>query len=475
MDKAPRRLQLSTKRLQLSRFNFCPQPAKAKTKTSAQTALCYLDYLRETLPNGWSFTARHLIAIASHLDAVERGEIDRLAIHMPPRHGKTETVTVRYGAYCIERDPSANVLVTGYNERIARRFSRKSRQIVSSRTKLSKDNAAQDEWSLPEGGTFMARGVGSPPTGVGFKRIIIDDPIRSREDAESSLYRDKAWDWYTDDLYTRLEPKGALIIVSTRWHHDDITARAISSEPHRWTVLNLPAIAEEKDQIGRMPGEALWPERYDVKELGRIKEVMVANSGDYGWSALYQQHPTPREGSFFKSDRITIEHATPNIQKMSRAWDLAATAGSGDYTVGVKMGRDTDGRIWILDVVRGQYDTDQRDKVIRQTAALDGRGIRIRLPQDPGQAGKSQAMHMLRLLHGSAVTVLPVTGAKDVRAEPFASQVAGGNVYMVAADWNRTLLDEMRTFPLGKNDDIVDALTDAYDELVGRGGGWGAV
>ena len=102
--------------------------------------------------------------------------------------------------------------------------------------------------------------------------------------------------------------------------------------------------------------------------------------------------------------------------------------------------RDADGRIWILDVVRGQYDTDQRDKVIKQTAALDGRGIRIRLPQDPGQAGKSQAMHMLRLLHGSAVTVLPVTGSKDVRAEPFASQVAGGNVYMVAADWNRPAL-----------------------------------
>ena len=220
MANQPHRLQLSMRRLRPSRFNFSQQPQKVQTRTSAQTAVCYLDYLRDTLPNGWSYTARHLIAIASHLDAVERGEIDRLAIHMPPRHGKTETVTVRYGAYCIERDPFANVLVTGYNERIARRFSRKSRQVVSSRTKLSKDNAAQDEWSMPEGGTFMARGVGSPPTGVGFKRIIIDDPIRSREDAESALYRDKAWDWYTDDLYTRLEPKGALIIVSTRCHAD---------------------------------------------------------------------------------------------------------------------------------------------------------------------------------------------------------------------------------------------------------------
>lgn len=190
---------------------------------------------------------------------------------------------------------------------------------------------------------------------------------------------------------------------------------------------------------------------------------------------MYQQHPTPREGTFFKSDRITIDAATPNCQKMSRAWDLAATAGSGDYTVGVKMGRDADGRIWILDVVRGQFETDQRDRIIKQTAALDGRGVRVRLPQDPGQAGKSQAMHMLRLLHGSAVNILPVTGSKDVRAEPFASQVAGGNVYMVQAEWNRTLLDELRVFPLGKNDDIVDALTDAYDELVGRGGGWGAV
>lgn len=422
-------------------------------------------YLRDTLPRSWTADAPHIKAICDVIDRVHSGEIDRLAIHMPPRHGKTETVTVRAGAFFKEMFPDANVLVTAYNQRIANRFSRKARTICRGRIDMASDNRAQDEWSTAGGGTYMARGVGSPPTGVGFKYIIIDDPIRSREDAESQVYRDRAADWYSDDLYTRLEPGGAIIIVCTRWHHDDVAARAVASEPDRWHILNLPAIAEEDDALGRAPGEALWADRYGVEELERIKGVMMMNGGEYGWSALYQQRPTPREGAFFRSTRITIEDAQPNIKRVARGWDLAASAGKGDYTVGVKLGIDDQERVWILDVQRGQYDADERDRVIRQTAALDGKACRQRLPQDPGQAGKSQVVHMLRNLQGFPVSCKPVSGSKELRAGPISSQIAGGNCFMVKASWNQPILDELRTFPLGKNDDCVDAIADAYDEL----------
>jgi predicted phage terminase large subunit-like protein len=432
---------------------------------TASTLTTYHDYLRATVPKAWNAEAAHIKLIAEHLEAVKRGEIDRLAIHMPPRHSKTESVTIRYGPYQLEREPEENVLITGYNERFARRLGRKARAIARTRMALDSEKSAADEWATLQGGVLMSRGVGSPPTGTGFKLIIIDDPIRRREDAESVTYREKVWDWYTDDLYTRLEPNGALIIVSTLWHHDDVSARAVASEPGRWTVLKLPALAEENDPMGRAQGEALWPQRYDVQALGRIRDVMRQNEGERSFEALFQQNPTPREGAFFKVSKLDVVDAVPAKLQVVRAWDVGATAGGGDYSVGVKMGSDGAGSFFVLDVVRGQWSTDERDAMIRQTAALDGVNCKIRLPQDPGAAGKSQAAAFTRLLAGFAVKVLPVSGDKITRADPFSSQVNAGNVKLLKGDWNREFIEELRQFPNGKHDDIVDACSDDFDEL----------
>jgi len=437
-----------------------------------------LDYLKETLPSGWDSSPKHIRLICEYLDKVEKGEIDRLAIHMPPRHGKTETITVRYSAYCIEKRPQHNVLVTGYNERIARRFSRKARTIVRGRKSLNKDNSAQDEWSMPEGGTFMSRGVSSPPTGVGFRTVIIDDAIKSRSEAESEHYRERAWLWYQDDLYTRLEPGGSIIMVCTRWHEDDIAARAVASEPNRWTILNLPAICEEEnDVLGREIGEALWEDRYSVEDLQRIKGILTTTEGEYSWNALYQQRPSGKEGSFFKPTNIKInnDNFLPKIVRKVRAWDLAASERKGDYTVGFLLGIDSENNVWVMDCVRGQYDSHNRDKTILQTAILDGKETPIIIPQDPGQAGLSQKKYFLRLLSGFAVLSKPVSGSKEVRAAPFSSAVNGEMVNFIKSTWNKVVIEELRSFPSGKNDDCVDALSDGYNFLFTRNKtNWGA-
>lgn len=426
----------------------------------------FLDYLRDTSPKSWTLP-RHVRLIAEHLEAVEAGQIDRLAIHMPPRHGKTETATIRGAAWSFERHPEQNVLVTAAIDTLARRFSRKARNIVAARRTIAPDSKAANEWALPEGGSFVARGVGSPPVGIGFRRIFIDDPIRRREDAESEVYREKAWDWYTDDLYNRLEPGGAIVLTCTRWHGDDVAARAIASEPGRWTVLNLAAIAEEPlpSWDWRQPGETLWPERYDAEALERIRSVMVANEGEYSWRALYQQQPTARVGGFFEQTRLTVGDP-PEILRACRGWDLAATKDGSDYTAGVKVGQDTDGRFWVLDIKRERYDVDQRDRLILQTAAVDGAKVRVRLPQDPGQAGKGEAIRLLRMMAGYPVRLLPVTGAKDVRARGVSAQVNGGNV-SISRDCPHlaAFLEELRTFPSGRTDDMVDALADAFTEV----------
>jgi predicted phage terminase large subunit-like protein len=466
------------RKLETSLFDFSKQQATQKEEKKSSLG-SFRDYLKATLPPGWDASPKHIKLICDYLDKVENGEIDRLAIHMPPRHGKTETITVRYSAYCIEKRPKDNVLVTGYNERISRRFSRKARTIVKSRRELSKDNSAQDEWSMLEGGTFMSRGVSSPPTGVGFRTLIIDDAIKSRSEAESEHYRDRAWFWYQDDIYTRLEPGGSIIMVCTRWHEDDLAARVVASEPNRWVVLNLPAICDEEDDVlGRQIGEPLWAERYNEEDLKRIKDILTTSEGEYSWNALYQQRPSSKEGSFFKPANIIInnEQFLPQIIKKVRAWDLAASERKGDYTVGFLLGLDKENNVYVMDCVRGQYDSHNRDKTIVQTAQLDGKEVPIIIPQDPGQAGLSQKKYFMRLLAGFAVLSKPVSGSKEVRAAPFSSAVNGNMVSFLKSAWNKTVIEELRVFPSGKNDDCVDALSDGFNFLFTRKStGWGAV
>lgn len=428
-----------------------------------------MDYLKKTLPRTWTVDAAHIHLIAEQLERVERGEIDRLAIHMPPRHGKSETVTYRFPIRWLERNMETNVLVTGYNERFARKFGRRSRNIAKDRGIVSADKFAADEWETTKGGIYMARGVGSPPTGTGFSLIVIDDPIRRREDAESPTYREKVWDWYTDDLYTRLEPGGAIVLIMTLWHEDDIGARAIASEPGRWHVLKLPALALEDDPMGRKAGEALWPERYDVTALERIRAVQQQNDGARSFEALYQQNPTPREGDFFKVSMLKIEKVAPANLRQVRAWDMGATEGNGDPTAGVKMGTNGDGIFWITDVKRKQWSTDTRNAEIKLAASLDGTSTKIRGPQDPGAAGKEAAASFTRLLAGYNVKTMPVSGDKVTRADPFSSQVNAGNVRLVEGDWNAAFIEELRTFPNGKHDDQVDAASDAFAELAQPG------
>lgn len=428
----------------------------------------YIDFLPTVAPPNWTFDVPHLRLIGEHLDAVTRGQIDRLAIFMPPRHAKTETVTIRYPVHRLERDPSTRALVTGYNQQVARKFSRKTRNIIYDRIKLS-DKTSSDEWETKAGGGLVARGVGTPPTGYGFDLILIDDPIKKREEAESPVYREKLWDWYTDDLYTRLEPGGAIILTLTRWHHDDLAARAIASEASRWTILRLPALAEENDPVGRKPGQALWPDRYDVTSLARIRQVQNKRDGAYSFESLFQQNPTPREGAFFKVGQLQIVDAVPAGLTTCRAWDLAASAGKGDYTAAVKIGIDKQGVWYILDMQRGQWSPDERDSVMKQIAALDGYDVRIRMAQDPGQAGVDQAMRLTRMLAGYSIRSERVSGDKATRASGLAAQLNAGNVRLLCGSWNADLIEEFRQFPQGKNDDIVDATADAFNECSQRG------
>jgi predicted phage terminase large subunit-like protein len=272
-------------------------------------------------------------------------------------------------------------------------------------------------------------------------------------------------DWYQNDLYTRLHPGAAIVLIMTRWHSLDLAGQLLEQANEggeQWEVVSLPAIAEEHDLIGRQPGEALWPERYSVEDFDRIKKTV----GSYAFSALYQQTPTPRDGGFFKPEwfRIVEPAPIPPNSNLCRAWDTAATVGGGDYTAGVWMCRTGD-TYRVKHVSRGQWSPATRRTVQRQIAETDGRETIVHLAQDPGSAGVDQVQHDTRNLIGYGVISKRPTGSKEVRAMPMAAAFESGSIELERGDWNRDFIDELCSFPTGKHDDQVDAAADAFNYL----------
>jgi predicted phage terminase large subunit-like protein len=259
-----------------------------------------------------------------------------------------------------------------------------------------------------------------------------------------------------------------LVSHNTRWHMDDLGGRLLDRQPGMWRVVSLPAQAGENDMLGRNPGDWLWADdAYGYgADLQKARAECEANGQMRDWHALYQQQPRPEEGSLFKVTQLAVLDAAPTGGKDVRAWDLASTADGGDWTVGARLRRLPDGAFVIVDVTRLRGGPDAVEAAIVNTAKQDGRGVIVSLPQDPGQAGKTQALYLTRKLAGYQVKTSPETGDKITRAGPLAAQVNVGNVSLTRASWNTALIDEMRDFPHGTHDDQVDALSRAFGELI---------
>lgn len=248
----------------------------------------------------------HHKLLCDKLEAVERGDIKRLIVTMPPRHGKSEIVSVQFPAWLIGRNRDRNVIEASYSGDLATDFGRQVRNIVSSQpyqnlfpgVTLAEDSQAKGKWNTNGRGAYNAVGVGGATTGKGADFLLIDDPIKNRQDAESAVVRESTWGWYTSTALTRLSPDGAVIVVMTRWHDDDLVGRIQNTENFKdWDVIHLPAIAEADDAY-RKKGEALWADFFTKEKLGRIK----TDIGSYDWSSLYQGSPLDSESQEFRKD-----------------------------------------------------------------------------------------------------------------------------------------------------------------------------
>ena len=423
--------------------------------------------------------ARHHRLMIRKLEEVITGKIDRLMIFMPPRHGKSVYTSQIMPAHYLVRRPRDAIIAASHTYDLAEGFGRQVRNTVAIHAdtlgySLAADSKAAGRWNTSRGGQYVAAGVGKAIAGRPGNLIIIDDPVADRKSIESEDQRNHLWNWYRNDVYTRLEQGGRVILVMTRWHEDDLAGRLLQAQEDggdKWEILMLPALADsEDDQLGRPLGAALWPEWETKKNILRKKAVI----GDRDFEALFQQNPQPPEGALFKPAMIRAWEGDLPKGETVRAWDLAATAeiGTNDpsWTVGVKMRKTAKNQLLVMDVVRFRGGPEIVEQRMKETAELDTQAVRVCLPQDPGQAGKSQVLRFTQMLMGYRVSVSPESGKKEERAAPVAAQVNVGNMWYLPGPWSqRAFFDELASFPSGKKSDQVDALSRAFMELMPDG------
>lgn len=409
--------------------------------------------------------ARHHLRMIDELEAVAAGRCDRLMLLMPPGSAKSTYASMLFPPWFLANQPRAQVMAASHTASLATSFGRRVRALLGEHAgplglRIDPASRSAGRLGLEGGGGYFATGVRGPLTGRRADLVIVDDPIKSMQEAESARAREHLWDWFRADLLTRLRPGGRVVVVMTRWHRDDLGGRLLESG-EKWRVLRLPALAERDDALGRAVGEPLWPD-YESVEMLRRKRLAI---GDRMFESLFQQSPRAAEGRLFRLKDLAVVDSPLGGARV-RAWDLAASPDGGDWTVGLMLARGADGTYQVADIVRLQGGPERVERAILETAARDGIEIPIGLPQDPGQAGRHQVAYFTRLLAGYRVAGSPETGSKILRANPVASQVNGGNVTLLRGGWNRAFLEEVADFPNGAKDDQVDALSRAFAMLL---------
>ncbi|MNS24322.1 Terminase-like family protein [compost metagenome] len=442
---------------------------------------CLLEWILETYPSykaGWV----HRL-ICSELErfsaAVARGESPRLMIFVPPRHGKTFIVSERFPVWHMGQHPDHGVVVSGYNLDLPKRSSKRARGIARdakvmrhfSGFALDDEKQAVEEWETTAGGFYKAVGVGSALTGSGCHILVIDDPVKDREEADSETIRQKTWEWYTDVAATRLAPGGGIIVIMTRWHESDLAGMLLDAakkgDEHadKWRVLRFPAIAEEdeywEERLVRKAGEALHPERWPLHELLKKKALGLRT-----WLSLYQQRPTAAEGNILKRDMWRFYKVAPDdFDAACQSWDCKFKKGVGDFVSGQVWGR-VGGRFYLLHRVRGRYGFGETKRAIKNTRRLYPEVPAI-LVEDAAN-GPAIVEELQEDIPG--VIAVPPRGGKLARAQACVPYLEAGNVYLPDPDlpgneWVAEFIEECAAFPQGAYDDDVDSFSQAVTFL----------
>lgn len=422
--------------------------------------IAFTEYTLPSYQPAW-----HHDLIADRLNAVARGEIDRLMINMPPRHGKSELASRRFPAMLLGMQPAQTIISASYNVTKADEFGGEVRDIVNGaeyrrlfpEISLKEDTQAKGFWRTNQGGYYIAAGVGTAITGRGTigPIVLIDDPLKDRQEADSEVRRETVKSWYSSSILSRL-PR-AIIVIQTRWHEDDLSGWLLEQQRRggdKWEVLTLPAINAE--------GKALWPEYYPIEALERIKRSSIPRD----WAALFQQNPAPDEGEFFH--REWFQRFRPDEKPKALAIygtsDYAVSEGKGDYTVHRVWGVDQRGHIWLLAGWRGRTTSDEW---IERLLDLVDTHKPYAWFGESGVIQKAVEPYLLRRSQERKVYCrwewLPSITDKGARARGFQARASMKMIHIPDGPDGDAWVEEMIRFPAGKHDDEVDTAS-----LLGR-------
>lgn len=435
----------------------------------------------------------------------------RVIIETPPRNGKTELASRRLPAFALGVLPDLPIIATSYGADLASLTNRDVQQIIDDPryialfpgTRLNSSNIRTTAYGQPlrnsdifeivgRKGRYKSAGIGGPIGGQGFRLGIIDDPVKNRQDADSPLYQETTWRWYTSTFYNRQEEDAAIVIMTTRWAVEDIVGKLLELEgsnafADKWLLISFPAlldvIPDPVDDPKRYEAHLrfeqrkelntpLWPEKYPIEVLQKIK----ANDPD-DFEALQQQRPTRPGGEMFPKEKFKIIDRALFIfheeMEAVRYWDKAGTDSGGAFTSGVLMlydPRRTYDVHWIVyHVERAQLDPFVREQAIKQTAARDAAlpiHVTQWIEQEGGSGGKESALNtVINTLPGYDVEYETASGAKETRWKPYSAQVKAGNVALVTGEWNEDYMNELKRLPGGKFKDQADSSAGGFNKL----------
>jgi len=445
--------------------------------------LAYCYHVNNEIEGNWIASRFHKWLCNKVQDFIEEETdhaIDILLLSVPPQFGKSVTITETLPSWYLMRNPTHRVIEVSYNEDFAKRFGRRNREKIEKYgslfgVSLSGATKSVTEWELNNGiGGMISRGVTSGVTGNACNLMIIDDPVKNRQEADSETFRNKLKDEWESSYKTRLgQAKGSkCIIIQTRWHEDDLFGYIASKEPHV-TVINLPCEAEEDDLLGRKVGEALCPEiGKDDKWLHEFKDSFLngkaddnGEAGARAWNALYQGHPTSKEGNMFKREWWKYYDWTPEMKFDELIMSVDATFKDADTSdfVAIEVLGKYGGQMYLVDLIKARLDFPNTVKAIQGMKAKHPR-ISMILVED--KANGSAIISVLRSQIPGIIGVTP-KGGKVARASAVSASVESGNWYLPRnAQFCGDFIDELASFPNGAHDDLVDAFSQGADRLL---------